>query len=93
MEHSTSGLSNPLKFAFMAVVGCAVGHSLMAPLGLFEVSAKIGAFFTEITGNALNLASAFGIEATKTAASVAEPIAHSFATPFCHFHGAELVCH
>lgn len=90
MEHTTSSFSNPLKFAFMAVVGCAVGHSLMAPLGLFEVSAKVGAFFTELTGNALNLASAFGIEAAQTAtASVAQP----FAAPFCHLHGTELVCH
>jgi hypothetical protein len=92
MNHAISGLSNPLTFAFMAVVGCTLGHALMAPLGLFEVSAKVGAFFTELTGNALNLSQAFG-GAAATAADLSVGAAPAAAAPLCHLHGTEWVCH
>jgi hypothetical protein len=50
-EHSWSMLKKPFQFALMAVIGCSVGHVLMAPLGLFEATAKAGTWLSGVFGS------------------------------------------
>ena len=77
-DHATDMLKNPLSFMFMAVVGCTVGHALMVPLGMFNVSAIAGEFLAD---NFFDLRHIF------------EEVAHAGMEGVCHSHGAEIVCH
>lgn len=45
-EHSFLSLTKPFEFAAMALVGCTVGHILMYPLGLYEMTAHAGTWIT-----------------------------------------------
>lgn len=96
MDHNFDALKNPFMFAVMAVVGCSVGHTLMAPLGLFELSGQAGAALTELfhgAAEATNAAVASAAPAVASTTSAAAASSASALTGLCHMHGAEMVCH